>query len=110
MVVSEQLLVYKLSGLESSLSEDLINKYRKGSKPDGDLSQEEVNEIKDLLLTTLQKTKMDYDNGLFKTFNSYMVSTTGNTLSNVDEALQFVAIHEGLHYGYILALLKAVKN
>ena len=109
IVVSEQLLAYKLSGLESLLSEDMINKYRKGSKPDRTLSQEEVNDIKDLLMATLNKTKTDYNNGVFKNYNPYTVSTTGNTLSNIDEALQFIAVHEGLHYGYILALLNAIK-
>lgn len=109
-VVSEQLLAYKLSGLEPMLSEEMINKYRKDSKPQGDLTQEEVNEIKVLLLPTLNKTASDYSNGVFKDYNAYTVSTTGNTLNNIDEALQFIAIHEGLHYGYVLALLKAVKG
>ena len=88
----------------------MINKYRKDSKPNGDLSQAEVNEIKDLLLTTLEKTKEDYYDDVFENYNTYTVSTTGNTLTNIDEALEFVAIHEGLHYGYVLALLKAVKK
>ena len=110
VVVSEQLLAYKLSGLESMLSDDMINKYRKDTKPEGNLTQEVVNEIKELLSSTLKKTEADYTNGVFKNYNVYTVSTTGNTLNNIDEALQFVAIHEGLHYGYVLALLKAIKN
>lgn len=109
-LVSEQLLAYKLSGLDPVLSEEMINNYRKGSKPEGLLSQEDVEEIKGLLTSTLEKAKSDYNNGVFKSFNTYTVSTTGNTLRNIDEALQFIAIHEGLHYGYILALLRAVKN
>ncbi|SEP78664.1 DinB superfamily protein [Hyunsoonleella jejuensis] len=110
VVVSEQLLAYKLSGLDSTLSDDMINTYRKDTKPNGDVSQAEVDEIKDLLLSTLEKTKEDYYDDVFENYNAYTVSTTGNTLTNIDEALQFVAIHEGLHYGYILALLKAIKN
>ena len=110
VVVSEQLLTYKLSGLESILSDDMINKYRKDTKPEGNVTQEAVNEIKELLSSTLKKTESDYTNGVFKNYNVYTVSTTGNTLNNIDEALQFVAIHEGLHYGYVLALLKAIKN
>ena len=110
VVVSEQLLAYRLSGLESMLSDEMINKYRKDTKPEGNVSQDEVNQIKALLFSTIEKTKEDYSNGLFKTYNEYTVSTTGNTLTNIDEALQFVAVHEGLHYGYVLALLKAVKN
>ncbi|WOD44907.1 DinB family protein [Hwangdonia lutea] len=110
IVVSEQLLAYKLSGLPSVLSDEMINKYRKGTKPEGELNQDEVNQIKGLLLSTLENTKTDYKNGVFKSFNAYTVSTTGNTLNNIDEALQFILTHEGIHYGYVLALLKAVKN
>ena len=110
VIVSEQLLAYKLSGLESVLSDEMINKYRKDTKPECDVLEEEVKEIQALLFSTIEKTKQDYNNGIFKNYNTYTVSTTGNTLSNIDEALQFVAIHEGLHYGYVLALLKAIKN
>lgn len=110
LVVTEQLLVYKLSGLEVGLSETLINNYRKDSKPQGNVTQDAVNEIKDYLLSNIEKTQADYNNGVFKTYTAYTVSTTGNTLTNIDEALQFVLTHEGIHYGYILALIKAIKN
>lgn len=110
IVVSQQLLAYRLSGLESTLSDEMINKYRKDTKPEGDISQDEVNDIQELLFSTLKKTKEDYSKGVFKTYNEYTVSTTGNTLTNINEALQFVTIHEGIHYGYVLALLKAIKN
>lgn len=110
VVVTEQLLVYRLSGLQPALSVDLINKYKKDTKPEGATSQEEVNEIKGLLFSTTEKIKEDYKSRVFKSYNAYTVSTTGNTLTNIEEALQFVSIHEALHYGYVLALLKAIKN
>ncbi|TNJ46994.1 DinB family protein [Tamlana fucoidanivorans] len=110
VVVTEQLLVYKLSGLEPSLSDDMINKYRKDSRPEEQVVQADVDRIKGLLTSTLKKTEEDYKRGVFKDYNAYTVSTTGNTLTNIDEALQFVLVHEGIHYGYILALLRAIKN
>ncbi|GAA4233447.1 DinB family protein [Postechiella marina] len=110
IVVTEQLLIYKLSGLQPMVSDDIINKYRKDSKPNGNASQTEVNEIKDLLFATIEKTKNDYANNAFKGYKEYTVSTTGNTLKNVDEALSFVLFHEGIHMGYILALKRAIKN
>ncbi|MEL0455483.1 DinB family protein [Flavobacteriaceae bacterium SZ-1-7] len=110
IVVTEQLLAYKLSGLNMMVSDDLVNKYRKDSKPQGDVTQAEVNEIKALLFSTIKKTEEDYKKGVFKDYNVYTVSTTGNTLHNVDEALQFILVHEGIHYGYVLALLKVIKN
>jgi hypothetical protein len=108
VVVSEQLLAYKLSGLEPSLSKEMIDKYKKDSKPNAAVSQTEVDEIKGLLHSTIAKTKADYANGVFKNYTAYTVSTTGNTLHNIEEALQFISIHEGLHYGYVLALVKAL--
>lgn len=110
VIVTEQLLVYKLSGLQPMVSDNLINKYKKDSKPDGNVSQAEVDEIKELLFSTIERTKIDYTNNVFINYNEYTVSTTGNTLKNVDDALNFALFHEGLHAGYILALKRALKT
>lgn len=110
IVVSQQLLAYKLSGLPMMVSDDLVSKYKKDSKPDGLSTQEDVNEIKNLLFTSIEKIKEDYSNNVFKNYNEYTVSTTGNTLTNIDEAFQFILFHEGIHIGYVLALLRAIKN
>lgn len=110
VIVTEQLLVYKLSGLQPMVSDVLINKYRKDTKPEADVSQAEVDEIKGLLLSTIERTKADYAKNVFINYSAYTVSTTGNTLNNVDDALTFALFHEGLHAGYILALKRAIKN
>lgn len=110
IVVTQQLLTYKLSGLSMMISDELISKYTKGTKPEGSVSQSEVNEIKKLLFTTIEKTKEDFKNGVFKNFQEYTVSTTGNTLTNINDAFQFILFHEGMHLGYILALHRAIKN
>ena len=110
IVVTQQLLAYKLSGLPMMVSESFISKYMKDTKPEGYVEQSEVDEIKELLFVTMEKTKEDYNNKAFNKFNTYTVSTTGNTLTNIDEALEFILFHEGMHLGYIMALSKAIKN
>ena len=110
VVVTKQLLVYKLSGLPTMVSDELIDKYKKGTKPRGVVSQDEIDDIKNLLLSTIKKTEEDYKNEAFKNYQEYTVSTTGNTLLNVDDALDFVHFHEGMHFGYVLAQLRALKN
>lgn len=110
ILVTQQLLAYKLSGLPVSINQELIDKYRKDSKPAGLVSQEEVNEIKSLLFSTLDQIKVDYKSGAFKDYKEYTVSTTGNTLTNIDDALQFILFHEGMHLGYIMALVRALKG
>lgn len=109
IVVSQQVLVYKLSGLPTMVNDELIEKYKKGTRPEGPVTQNEVEEIKKLILPPVIKTKEDYKNGVFKQFNEYTVATTGNTLKTVEDALKFNLFHEGLHCGYIMALLRAIK-
>lgn len=106
-VASQQILVYGLSSVPPMVSETMIEQFRKGTKPDRDLTQAEVDEIKDLLFSTIEKTREDYHNGVFKSFQEYTTSTK-STLTNVDEAIMFNSYHEGIHLGYILALKKSL--
>lgn len=108
-IVTEQILVYKLSGLKPNVSQALIDKYKKGTKPDGKATQEEVDELRALAFTTIENTKADFGSKVFSTFTKYTLSTTGNTLTNVNQAIQFALIHEGMHSGYILGLLRVLK-
>ena len=107
LVATQQLLVYGLSGLPMHVSDEFIEKYRKDSKPNSNTSQEEVDEVKDLLFSTLDKTKEDYHNGVFKDYKSYTTSTN-STLTNVEQAMEFNNFHEGIHLGYILAMKKSL--
>jgi hypothetical protein len=109
IIVTQQLLVYKLSGLPMLVNDLLISKYMKGTKPENDATQEDINELKKLLYSTIQQTEHDYKNGKFIDFKEYILSTTGNTLTKVEEAISFNLFHEGIHFGYIMALVKALK-
>lgn len=107
VIVTQQLLVYGLSGLPLMTNEELVAKYRKGTKVEGNVTQKEVDEIKDLLFSTLDKTKEDYKKGVFKNYNAYTTSTNSN-MTKVEEAIAFNNFHEGIHLGYILALKRAL--
>lgn len=107
VIVTQQSLVYSLSGLPTVVSKDMVERYRKGTKPEGNLSQAEVDAIKNLLFSTIEKTKEDYNAKIFQSFNEYTV-TTKSTIRNVEEAIEFNNFHEGIHLGYILALRKSI--
>lgn len=107
LVVTQQLLVYKLSGLPMMIDDEMVNKYRKGTKTEGAVTQEEVDKVKGLLFTTLDQTEKDLEAGLFTTYNEYPTST-GFVLKSVEDALNFNNYHEGIHLGYVLALRKAL--
>ena len=51
VVVTQQLLAYKLSGLSMMITDEMVSKYQKGSAPQGNVTQEEVDAIKSLLFT-----------------------------------------------------------
>ncbi|HWS60465.1 MAG TPA: DinB family protein [Flavobacterium sp.] len=107
IVVTQQLLVYKLSGLPMLFSEEMIEKYKKGTKPERDATQADIDEVKSLLFSTIKKTKEDYYNGIFKNYQEYPTST-GFILKNVEDALAFNNFHEGLHIGILMNLRKLV--
>jgi len=106
-IVTQQLLIYNLSGLPMIIDDEMVNAYRKGTKVERDLTQKEVNTIKGLLFSTIEQTKEDYKNKVFKNYNEYTVSTK-STLTNIEEAIRFNNFHEGIHLGYILALKKSI--
>ncbi|MGL2988445.1 DinB family protein [Flavobacterium sp. RSSA_27] len=107
ILVTQQLLVYKLSGLPMLVSDEIVEKYKKGSKPVHQVTQEEVDYIKDLFFSSVEKMKSDYENNLFQNFTEYPTST-GFTLHTAAEAIQFNAFHEGLHIGIMMSLKKFV--
>lgn len=107
IVVTQQLLVYKLSGLPMLVSDELVKKYKKGTKPEQAVTQAEVDEIKSLILPTIKKTKEDYENGFFSNYQEYPTSV-GFVLNNVEDALAFNNFHEGLHIGILMNLRKLV--
>ena len=107
VVVTQQLLVYKFSGLQIRIPEAYVDKFKKGSVPDGSATNEEIKEIGDFLLSTAEWAKEDYENGLFENYNEYTTSLNV-TLGNVEDAMTFNIFHEGLHLGAVLALKKLV--
>lgn len=107
VVVTQQLLVYKLSNLQMRVEDHLVDKFKKGTKPDGTATDEEIKIIANYLISTVEWTRQDLENGLFKEFDEY-TSSANVTLSNVTDALAFNVFHEGIHLGAIWALQKVV--
>ncbi|NHM02608.1 DinB family protein [Flavobacterium difficile] len=102
-VVSQQGLVYRLSGLPMQISTEMMETYKNGSVPSGATTLEEVNEIKNLLTSTVNQTISDFENDVFKTYTPYQTST-GFSLQNLNDALQFNNYHEAIHLGFMMKI------
>jgi hypothetical protein len=107
VIVTQQLLCYGLSGLKLHIDEAMVEAYRKGSAPEGDLNQETLTEIIRLSEETLVKFQHDYAQGIFENFKLYPTSF-GVELSRVEEAFQFNLAHEAMHLGTMMAMRKLV--
>ena len=105
VVVTQQLLVYKLSGLPMLISDELVDKYKKGSKPEQAATQEEVDQIKALIFDLVDQTQADYGSGVFTQFTEYPTSS-GFVLKNVKHAMAYNNFHEGLHLGIMMSMKK----
>ena len=102
-IVTQQLLVYGLSNQPLLVDAELVKTYRKDTKTVHEATEDELKLIKSLLFSTIEQTKMDYENGVFKNYTPYATSLNV-TLNTIDEAISFNTFHEGIHLGYILAM------
>jgi hypothetical protein len=107
IIATQQLLVYKLSGLPMMISDEFVEKYKKGTKPESIVTQAEVDEIKSILFEAVNQTKVDYDNKIFKNYNEYPTST-GFVLKSVESALAFNNLHEAIHIGIMMSIKKFI--
>lgn len=107
IIVSQQGLVYRLSDLPMSVSPEMMDKYKNGSKPTEFVTQDEVNELKVLLFSLIEKTKQDYASGLFTNYNEY-TTAIGFNLSSAAEAMEFNNYHEAIHLGIMMQIRKFI--
>lgn len=107
IIATQQRLCYKNCDLPYTIPEAFIDKYSKGTAPTEDISQEELNEILRFSETSLAQLQSDYESGLFKTYNAYQTSF-GVMLSDIDRAIGFIPVHEGLHLGVCMSIKKLV--
>ena len=73
----------------------------------GNVSQKDVDEIKSLLVSMIEKTETDLANGRFVSFTERN-TITGFHLGNLKDALVFNNYHEGLHLGYMKSIARFV--
>ena len=107
LVVTQQLLLYKLSGLDCLVPDELIEENKKGTFPTRTFTEEEFEEVIDLLAGLPDTLEEDFNEGIFENYNAYETST-GFVLGTLETAVNFNNYHEGIHLGIILAIKKLV--
>lgn len=109
IIVTQQVLYYTLSRLETKISKELISQFRTGTSPETWKVQPDIDELKELLISLPEKAVTDYNSGLFHEFRPFTTST-GFELKTFEDAVTFNNYHEGVHTGIILSLKKSVTQ
>ena len=106
-IVTQQILCYKLAGKPLNVSDEMVNKYRKGSKPEGNVSEAEITEFKKMGLELINQMENDLKTDSFENYTPYVTSYHVK-INTIEDALKFDSLHEGLHLGYAMAMKKLV--
>lgn len=103
VVVTQQILCYKLSGNDMCVEQAYVDTLLKGSAPTDWTKSPDWKCTLALLIELAQRLEADYVQGIFSNFTEYPTSA-GITLTSIDDAIAFNNFHEGIHMGFILAL------
>lgn len=111
IVVSTPILCYVRTGIwADSSSIPFVEAYQKGTKPTYAVSTAEVNELRELAVSTIQLLEKDFHKGLFQEIQPFNTATFGTTIDNFTELLATTIGHDNVHYGYAIAQKRIIKN
>lgn len=109
LVVSSQLLCYVRTGVDANREVPFADKYRNGTKPEAWIEQNEIDELKSLLLTSIDAIEQDYQQVVFGKIEAYTTHTFGLMLHNIDDVLECCALHDTLHLGNVMMMIKMLR-
>ena len=105
IVAAQQALCNSLSGVTPNMAPEVIANYKKGTKPEGFISQEVVDQFKAYLVSNINDLEKNLEENAYVNYQTYTTSF-GNTLNDIEDAIRFVATHDALHLGYSMAIRK----
>jgi hypothetical protein len=89
--------------------DELVDKFMKGTTPDGTATDEEIKIMADFLISTIEWTRQDLEEGLFNEYKPYTTSA-GFQLDTLQDAINFNLFHEGLHTATIMTQRRLLKQ
>lgn len=110
MTAAMQNMTYVKSGQAITVADEYFTPFLSGTKPVAFIYEPAVNAIKAALINSADRLQQDYEQGLFDRYqpSEKILQVYGFGVNNIDEALEYILYHDGLHSGYINALKRLV--
>lgn len=105
LLATHQLLIYTFSGSEERLDKSFIKKYTKGTTPDETIQLDDLHYVIQELQPSVTKSMEDYHNEYYGEYKVLQTSY-GSMIHTVEEAFQYVVLHEAMHFGQMKMLEK----
>lgn len=111
VIANQQILCYRNAGVKPVIKEEIIDKYKTGTRPDGFIEEKEFKILMQYLLETIDKFEKDATTNMFENYKVFdLKSYPGVRIKNISDAAKFVTFHDGLHVGYSMALKRSLKK
>lgn len=111
IVVSTPVLCYIRTGVRTTVdSIPYIDKYKKGTKPEVQISEEEIDTLKRQSIGSIHQLQQDFEKGVFQNIQPFETSTYGNRMETIEAVLLATLAHDNLHYGYAKAQNKEINK
>jgi hypothetical protein len=110
LVATQQTICYTRAGMQPIVDAKYISSFLPGTKPLEDVSEEDIENIKGLFLSTIEKLETDLDEIHAKEYTPSVLipKIYGFEVTTIDQSLEYLLYHEGQHAGYVLALKRLV--
>lgn len=102
-------LCYKRTNVTPDKPNPLAGKFGKGTRPDALVSDSEIEQIKQELLTSIDSLENDYRAGIFKNITPFSTDTYKGMLNTIEEVIVCTLAHDNYHFGYSSALKKSIQ-
>jgi hypothetical protein len=109
LVAAQQSICYLKGGLKPPLQEDSYDLFMPGTRPERFFDNDEEDEIKALLISSVDLLQKDIESNYFDSFVPW-TNRYGITLNNIEDAINYIHFHDGLHVGVIMNMRKLIQK
>jgi hypothetical protein len=109
VTASLQSYCYGNAGLQPLVEQSFIDQYKGGTKPESNVTEEEVITLKNLAISTLDQFEKDLADNKFANFTAKVLGN-GIAINSIEDAVEMMVFHEALHCGESKILKRIIAN